>query len=121
MVPEPMCSKIMIKPLVSPKKKYPSSIHLLFCKIFLVEEHISNIGLQKHYFQERTFFFIVMYRFGNGAPICIVCIGWESQWLLYAGFFTECFSRGLGARLGGEGGMLLYTIKICCNVSISNY
>ena len=29
----------------------------------------------------RDFFRIVMYRFGNGAPICIVCIGWESQCL----------------------------------------
>ena len=101
MVPEPLCSKIMIQ-----LNNYTSNIHQLFSKIFLVEEQISNIGMQKHYFQERTYFFfrIVMYRFGNGAPICKVCIGWESQCLPYAGVFMECFSEALEVDWEEKGG-----------------
>ena len=116
MVPEPLCSKIMIEHILL--------IFCLFCKILLVEEHIPCICMQRHYFQERAsvFFkrFFVMYRFGNGAPICIVCIGWKSQCLPYAGFFMERFSRGLRGRLKWKWVMLLYALKICY-VSISNY
>ena len=37
---------------------------------------------------------MVMYRFGNGVPICKVCIGWESQCLPYDRFFTKILFQG---------------------------
>ena len=104
MVREPLCSKMMIEPLVLTKK-----ILVVFIYFFVKYLQAKNIFLvlacRNIIFKKgHLFFLIVMYRFGNGAPICIVCIGWESQCLLYARFFTECFSRGLRGRLGGEGG-----------------